>query len=132
MLRTTKCGKCRTVWEYMNPDRGSIVGAPFIKCRNCLTMHKTTMNTYKNLNLFGKIWFWFGTILQDGLYFFGGLFIIIGVLFYNAPIGILIFAPIMYPPIKNITTLHKGIEALQEMVDKNGGFLWSDEQYGPP
>ena len=45
------------------------------------------------------------------------------------PIGSLIFAGMIYFPIKNITNLRKGFKALQEMVDKNGGFLWSDEQY---
>ncbi len=133
-LTTTKCGHCGITWEYRSLfNMDSIVGPPFIKCRTCGGMNKTDSNVYKKLNLFGKIYFIVGksvSLLIYGLFFVGLVISFITNLETFPIIPSLIILLLAFSvPAYHFLTLKKSIKKLDDMVENNGGFVWSDEVY---
>ena len=132
---TTKCGSCGAKWEDDSVRVFSSVGPPLVKCKACNINNKTSLKLYRDMSTFDRLFFWLG----QGAYCFVfgplGLGSAISIAFYTdfniflriiisiilGCLGILVFF--------NLFTKPQQIKDMEELFDKNGGFLWSNEQY---
>lgn len=143
---STSCGNCGQVWQNMESGRNSSFGSPIIKCRACHSLNESESKLYRDMNLFEKGFFWSGQIFLNGLiYGIGGILmglhfidrfdmlerLVQGFGFYSAFMVAVFFAFMGYG-VSNIYGLIKllsTIKKIQALYDKNGGFLWSNEEF---
>ena len=132
--QTTKCGSCGTTWDSMGAVDSNI-GPPKVKCRFCNGMNKTKMYLYRDANWFGRLYHWATSLVYAII--FGGILLMVGIggllgkfdagwIGYTIGFVALVVSFIMF---KNVLDIPKSIKNLEKLYDKNGGFLWSDEQY---
>ena len=133
---TTKCGHCNVKWENFVSRRSSSFGPPNIKCRICGGMNVTAMDLYRDFNLFQKVFYWAGNIIQDLLFLFFGLILLVGGIWsINDSFSAVKLIPILiglYFIVRVVMTFFaysKNRKYIEETYDSNGGFLWSDEQF---
>lgn len=151
---TTKCGSCGKTWQSFHYGGNSICGAPYIKCYNCKNLNTTKMDLFRNFSFNDKVSFFFTEILFGSL--FGLIGLIIGCYFFNTffieqnffnfslsndpwywiLIGklfvlIICLGPIFFglQIIYNKITTYFQINKMEKTYDKQGGFLWSNQQY---
>lgn len=151
---TTKCGHCNKSWQLFQYGGNSLCGAPNVKCRHCNGMNLTKMDLYRNFNLSDKVSFFLTEILFGigfaciglgiGGYFFNTFFIeqnffdfsiskdpwywiLIGKLFIIfISLGPLLFS---FKLFYNKLTVFRNIKKMEKIYDRQGGFLWSNQQY---
>ncbi|WP_282125621.1 hypothetical protein [Marinifilum flexuosum] len=146
---TTKCGNCGHAFETLNYGRHSIVGPPKIKCASCNTINMTSFKLYRDMGMSNKIYFWIGQVFGTAI--MGLVSFIIGVswLYYMTTngdyvkmweidnyIGLLILGGIPISllfkgvfHIKDLSLVKKSCEAIEDLYDKNGGFILSDQYF---
>lgn len=153
---TTKCGHCKTKWEFLSSERVDILlGPPVVKCSSCGGLNKTKHKLYRDMNFFQKSWFFIQQgllriIYNSGIIVFGILiprnFLITRDKYGNIPlVGYLedgnYFGPLIitgiglgiswfgYNNLKDSFQLKGITRELEKRFDDNGGFLWSNEFY---
>ena len=144
---STSCGNCGQVWQNMESGRNSSFGSPIIKCRACHSLNESESKLYRDMNLFEKGFFWSGQIFLNGLIYGIGA-ILMGLYFIDRfdlleqlvqDLSSLLtwfsvalsFASMGYG-VSNIYGLIKllsTIKKIQALYDKNGSFLWSNEEF---
>ena len=132
VLKIVRCGHCNVLWTSEVEESDSLCGPPHIKCRACKKINNTNRVLYRELGLGDKIWV------------FGGLFL--AVLFYGIlPVALGICALVLGWGGEELSIifilgggfglwwgLFKQIDFLKKndaLYDKNGGFVWSNEEY---
>ena len=151
---TTRCGHCDKNWQLFRYGGNSVCGSSNVKCHYCSGMNVTKMNLFRNFNLNDKISFFITEILFAigfasiglgmGSYFFNTFFIeqsffnfsiskdpwywiLIGKLFILfITLGPLLFG---FNTIYNKLSVFRQIKKMEKKYDKQGGFLWSNQQY---
>ena len=131
---TTKCGICGIAWEQWEYGQHPSIGTPFVKCRHCHGLNKTKQVLYRDSNLFTKISFWSGQIFSNLVQ---GVFPVVFSFFaftYEDNSWIIILFGIMAllwggNNLYHLTKTLDYAKAIEELYDRNGGFLWSDEAY---
>ena len=130
------CGSCGANWEVWEYGRESKLGSPLVKCKVCQAINKTSSKLFRDMNFFQKIIFWINHIISTLFFATAGLVFGIGVAFYAEDwegwtkyIVLLISIIFALYQFKEIYIIPKAIKSLEQIFDKNGGFLWSDEQY---
>ena len=128
---TTSCGSCGAEWESMSVGKRNSVGPPLVKCKVCNTLNKTSHKLYRNMNTFNRILFWLGEGTYSFIFGLGGA---VGMALFANDINI--FLRIIIPVILgalgclvliNLFNKPKQISEIEEIYDKNGGFMWSDD-----
>jgi hypothetical protein len=142
---SAKCGHCGEIWTSLNPNTPNTVfgkiGPPIIRCSHCFKDNITGYKLKRDLNYFEQLIFLdFKKILAFilALGFIGAAFWIFnGVLSSNMEVidffGLFLggyFLYIAFNGIKNNLTMKSDLDYLEEVFDKNGGFIWSYEIYG--
>tara|TARA_R110002020_G_scaffold425459_2_gene634886 strand:- start:1684 stop:2088 length:405 start_codon:yes stop_codon:yes gene_type:complete len=129
VLKIVRCGHCNVLWTSEVEESDSLCGPPHIKCRACKKINNTNRVLYRDMDIGDKIWV------------FGGLFL--AVLFYGIfPVVLGVFAIIWGKDAGVIAIgigafgiwwgLFKQIDFFKKndaLYDKNGGFVWSNEEY---
>jgi hypothetical protein len=134
--QTTNCGSCGITWDSMGAVDSNI-GPRKIKCRICNGINNTDMYLYRDANWFGKLYYWVTSLVY--VIIFGGISLLVGiggiigkfeeaVGWFGYVIGFFGLAYSFYM-FKGVYDIPKSIKQLEEIYDKNGGFLWSDEAY---
>jgi len=132
---TTSCGSCGAKWEVMSVGTTSPVGPPLVKCKVCHVKNKTSCKLYRDMSGFERLLFWLGESIYCFVFGPIGLGGAIGIAFYAdfniflriiiaiilLGLGTLVFV--------NLFTKPQQIKDMEKLFDKNGGFLWSNEQY---
>ena len=131
---TTSCGSCGAEWESMSVGKRNSVGPPLVKCKVCNTLNKTSHKLYRNMNTFNRILFWLGEGTYSFIFGLGGLGGAIGMALFANDINIFlrIIIPIILGALGclvliNLFNKPKQISEIEEIYDKNGGFMWSDD-----
>ena len=143
---STKCGSCGEYWQFMENRNNLSIGPPYLKCRKCLAINKTKQILWRDANLFKKIWFlgvnsirsiFFGCL---GLVmFYAGISKLYEYFFtdnyddYAGPFWLTIITLLggfmAYKQFIFLITANSQFKVLEDLYDKNGGFIWSDEMY---
>ena len=133
---STSCGSCGANWDYMAAGRRNPVGPPYVKCRVCNTINKTSSKLYRDMGTFRRIFFWLDLGSANLIFGLGGLGGAIGFAFFAPDVNIYLkiliviaFGSLGVSQLYNLFTTPKQIRYIEKTFDKNGGFLWSDEQY---
>ena len=132
--KTTKCGHCKHYWEILAPAGSAVVGPPIIKCRNCNGLNRTSRNLYRDVKVSQKIYFWAGTLISSIIFGIGGIAGGIGLISNkdkSGTLGIIMGSFFLIFGVLNFYILYKtkdGLKVMEDDFDKNGGFLWSDEE----
>jgi hypothetical protein len=151
---TTKCGHCNETWQLFEYGGNSACGSPNVKCIYCNGVNKTKRNLYRNFNLKDKLSFFISEILFG--FIFASIGFVIGFQFFNMffleqnffdysnskdawywiVIGKLFVAWLSLAPLLfsfklfyNKFTIFIQIKKMEKAYDKQGGFLWSNQQY---
>ena len=109
----TRCGICSETWEAVSAPASTLFGAPNVKCKSCGIINKTRFTLYRDMSVGLKMFFLFGQFVFK---------------FFLGVLGLLL----IYPGIRillDVFLTFKIIKSIQNTYDKNGGFLWSNEQY---
>lgn len=151
---TIRCGHCNKPWQLHQYGANSVCGAPNVKCSFCKGMNGTKRDLYRNFDFGDKVSFFvtevffpicFGCIgLGIGGYFFNSFFIQQNFFDFNLSndpwywilVGKIFIIFISLGPlhfglhiIYNKLNIYRQINKMQKVYDKQGGFLWSDQQF---
>ena len=135
---STSCGSCGANWEFMSYGRRNQVGPPYVKCKVCNAVNKTSSKLYRDIGTFRRIYFWLDQGFSNLFFGIGGFSMVYGFVFYSEAPDVGVFLKIFITlmggglgvfQFYNLFTTPKQIRNIEELYDKNGGFLWSDEQY---
>jgi hypothetical protein len=134
---SSRCGHCGSTWQFMESGRNSKFGSPIVKCVTCKGLNKTNSKLYRDMNLFSRVLFWFRQAVTWGLIngllpLVGGVYGLVKALEAESALGG-IFATLFILfgsyNLYGLTKLMDKIKETEDLFDKNGGFLWSNEQH---
>lgn len=140
---TTRCGNCGTAWRLLESTHYSKeIGPPFIKCRKCDAINQTGKHLWRDAPERVKKIFVIKRYLQTGVG------ILMSIVMMMIPVMLLtnkeeektplfwvgiIFGLsglyFLYYLLKNFNDYKPQAEKIENLIDSNGGFLWSDEMY---
>ena len=133
VYETIKCCYCNDRWKDMEMGRSSAIGPPFIKCRKCGGLNKTKRVLYRDASSWRK----FRVLTNYGFqtFFYGGLGLVVTwQMFVRLDgwwklLGIAALAFSLQQWYYLFFGMKKDIIKMEEIFDKNGGFVWSDQAY---
>lgn len=138
---TTRCGICKTTWEFMEFGTAAPNGPPHVKCNSCGGINKTKKRWYSNSSKKQKIEMLVEILIWDALIGLFGIFMF-GFMVFTTPTtasqqestpAVILFAIILigYSIVKYYMAINS-FNKEKEWIDKynkNGGYLTQDEFY---
>lgn len=129
VLKIVRCGHCNVLWTSEVEESDSLCGPPHIKCRSCKKINNTNRVLYRDMDIGDKIWVFGGLFLA--VLFYGIFPVVLGVfaIIWGKDAGVIAIAigafGIWWGLFKQIDFFKKN----DALYDKNGGFVWSNEEY---